>query len=73
MDVNVNARLRNGLTVQGGTSTGRRHSDSCALKAAVPEQGTGPNGANSSLEANRYAGAPAGSVTNPFCTRWNRT
>jgi hypothetical protein len=67
VDVNVNARLRNGLTVQGGTSTGRRASDSCALKAAVPEQGTGPNGANSSLEGNRFAGATAGSVVNPYC------
>ena len=41
VDVNVVARLRNGLTVQGGTSTGRRLSDACALKAALPEQGTG--------------------------------
>ena len=39
VDVGVSARLRNGLTVQGGTSTGRRLSDACALKAAVPEQG----------------------------------
>ena len=39
VDVNVVARLRMGLTVQGGTSTGRRLSDACALKAAVPEQG----------------------------------
>ena len=38
------ARLRNGLTVQGGTSTGRRLADACALKAALPEQGPGPRG-----------------------------
>ena len=41
VDVGVVARLRNGLTVQGGTSTGRRLSDSCALKAILPEQGVG--------------------------------
>lgn len=60
VDVNVVARLRMGLTVQGGTSTGRRLSDACALKAAVPEQGAGPTGAaNTSIAG--------GSVTNPYC------
>jgi hypothetical protein len=37
VDVNVNARLRNGLTVQGGTSTGRRLQDSCSVRSALPE------------------------------------
>jgi hypothetical protein len=37
VDVSVNARLRNGLTVQGGTSTGRRLSDNCAIRAVLPE------------------------------------
>jgi hypothetical protein len=60
VDVNVVARLRLGLTLQGGTSTGRRLSDACAFKAAVPEQGTGPTGgANTSIAG--------GSVTNPYC------
>ena len=36
------ARLRNGLTVQGGTSTGRRLADGCAVRAKLPELGTGP-------------------------------
>jgi hypothetical protein len=31
VDVNVNARLKGGLTVQGGTSTGRRITDTCEL------------------------------------------
>ena len=31
VDVNVNARLKGGLRVQGGTSTGRRVTDSCEL------------------------------------------
>jgi len=60
VDVSVMARLRQGITVQGGTSTGRRYSDSCALKAAVPEQGAGPTGtANTSIAG--------GSVVNPYC------
>ena len=59
VDVGFNARLRSGVTIQGGTSTGRRLSDACALKAAVPEQGTGPNGTNFSLAG--------GSLTNPYC------
>jgi hypothetical protein len=35
-DVNVNARGRN-FTVQGGTSTGRTMSDTCEIRAVVPE------------------------------------
>ena len=34
-----------GVTVQGGTSTGRRLSDACALKAVIPEQGQEPTDA----------------------------
>ncbi len=37
VDVNVNTRLRNGLVVQGGTSTGRGIRDSCEITAQVPE------------------------------------
>jgi hypothetical protein len=59
VDVNVVARLRIGLTVQGGTSTGRRAEDACAIKAALPEYGTGPAGANQSIVG--------GSPVNPYC------
>ena len=38
VDVAVNARLGFGLTVQGGTSTGRRLTDACAVRAVVPER-----------------------------------
>jgi hypothetical protein len=37
VDVNINARMRNGLTFQGGTSSGRGVLDTCALWAALPE------------------------------------
>jgi hypothetical protein len=37
VDVNVNARLRNGFVVQGGTSTGRGVRDNCEIVAQVPE------------------------------------
>jgi hypothetical protein len=37
VDVNLNARLRNGLVVQGGTSTGRGVRDNCEVLAQVPE------------------------------------
>jgi hypothetical protein len=59
VDVGVTARMRNGLTVQGGTSTGRRLSDSCALKAVLPEQGVGTRGSTTSIAG--------GSPTNPYC------
>jgi hypothetical protein len=60
VDVNVSARLRSGLTVQGGTSTGRRLSDACAMKSVVPEYGTGASGANNSIAGTQ-------SAVNPYC------
>src|SRR5207342_1125972 len=71
VDVSVMARLRNGLTVQAGTSTGRRVADGCDVRAKLPELGSGPTGAtNSSVTANVNAlgGGPfALSVNNPYC------
>jgi len=66
VDVNLVARLRNGITVQGGTSTGRRLQDACAERAALPELGAGSTG----LTNNSIGGATAGnalSVVNPYC------
>jgi len=37
VDFGVNARLRNGLTLQAGTSTGRTLQDNCALRSLLPE------------------------------------
>jgi hypothetical protein len=36
-DVSVNARMRNGLTLQGGFSSGRKMTDDCEIVAALPE------------------------------------
>jgi len=36
-DVNVNARTRNGITIQGGTSTGRGVRDYCPVMQKLPE------------------------------------
>ena len=38
VDVSVNARLRNGIFMQGGTSTGRTSTDNCEILAALPEK-----------------------------------
>ncbi|OFV93097.1 MAG: hypothetical protein A3H95_11865 [Acidobacteria bacterium RIFCSPLOWO2_02_FULL_64_15] len=37
VDISVNARLQNGLLLQGGTSTGRRTQDDCEVSALLPE------------------------------------
>jgi hypothetical protein len=37
VDVNVNARLSNGITLQGGTGTGRTATDNCEIASLVPE------------------------------------
>ena len=76
MDFSVVARLQNGLTVQAGTSTGRRLADGCAVRARLPELGTGPIpgptgfATNSSVTANVNAlgGGPYSlSTNNPYC------
>jgi hypothetical protein len=36
-NMNVRARTRAGLTVQGGFNTAQTHTDSCAIRAAIPE------------------------------------
>ena len=58
VDITVNARLRNGLQLQGGTSTGQQVIDSCAVRAQLPEQVSA--GASSQ-------GGIAYGPTNPYC------
>jgi hypothetical protein len=59
VDIGINARMKNGLTVQGGTSTGRRLTDSCGVRALVPER--------TSSTAIVPAGGLLSSLTNPWC------
>jgi hypothetical protein len=66
VDVSVTARMRNGLTVQGGTSNGRSLADNCDLRNQIPELGSGANGANNSITANVLTTINS-SVTNPYC------
>ena len=40
-DVTAQARLSNGLTLQGGTSTGRLVEDICDVRVAVPSSRAG--------------------------------
>jgi hypothetical protein len=58
VDVNFSARLRNGLQVQGGTSTGQQVIESCEIRAKLPEQVSAGTSAQ---------GGIAYDPTNPFC------
>jgi hypothetical protein len=58
VDVNVSARMANGLQVQGGTSTGQQVTDTCEVRAKLPEQ--------VSSGASSQGGIPYG-PTNPYC------
>ena len=60
VDINAVARLRNGLTIQGGTSTGRRLQDACDVRANLVEYGAGASGQNNSI-----AGSVDGNAMNP--------
>ena len=64
VDVGVNARLRNGLTVQGGTSTGRRFRDNCAVRAALPE--TYSWASTAAVQTTRVT-TSTGALANPYC------
>jgi hypothetical protein len=63
VDVGVNARLRNGLTVQAGTSTGRTLQDNCALRSVLPETYTW--GLATGWQSGR--GNTTAGLTNPYC------
>ena len=72
VDLSVVARLQNGLTLRGGTSTGRKLADACDVRARIPELGSNDTGltTNSSVTANVNAlggGSYALSVRNPYC------
>ena len=61
LDITLNVRLRNGLMLQGGTSTGKQIADNCAVRANLPE-----------LSANLTPGLPgltssAVNTLSPYC------
>ena len=58
IDININARMRNGLQLQAGTSTGQRVTDYCDVRGQLPEQ-TGGFSTGSEVAAF--------SPVNPFC------
>ena len=58
VDINVTARLANGLSLRGGSSTGERDTDYCDVRSKIPEQ-TGGFSTGSEV--------PGYSPTNPYC------
>ena len=62
-DINVNARVER-LTLQGGTSTGKRYADNCELRAALPELGQVQNGLSAAPVPTTINNA---TPTNPWC------
>jgi hypothetical protein len=63
IDFGINARLRQGITLQAGTSTGRTLQDNCALRSALPE--TYPWSTIVITQALR--GDSAAGLTSPYC------
>jgi hypothetical protein len=63
VDFGVNARLRNGLIVQAGTSTGRTTQDNCALRSQLPET---YNWATIDITQALRGDSTAG-LTSPYC------
>jgi hypothetical protein len=64
VDVSLNARLRNGLTVQGGSSTGRRLQDNCAVRSALPETYSWTSTA--AVQTTRVT-TSTGGLADPYC------
>ncbi|HEY1304759.1 MAG TPA: TonB-dependent receptor [Vicinamibacterales bacterium] len=58
LDININARMRSGIQLQAGTTTGQRVTDYCDVRGKLPEQ-TG--GFSTASEVAAY------SPVNPFC------
>jgi hypothetical protein len=66
--LNVSARVRSGLTFQGGLNSGKTESDACAIRAALPEMNV-----TSTAFGNGAPGIPGVTTvatlnsTNPYC------
>ena len=64
IDLSVNARLQNGLAVQGGTSSGRRLQDNCAVRSVLPE--TYSWASTAAVQTTRVT-TSTGALANPYC------
>jgi hypothetical protein len=64
VDVALNARLRDGLTLQGGTSSGRRLSDNCDVRSALPE--TYSWASTRAVQTTRVTSSTL-ALANPYC------
>jgi hypothetical protein len=64
VDMSVNARLRNGLNVQAGTSSGRRLMDNCAVRAVLPETYSWQS--TQAVQTTRVT-TSTGALANPYC------
>ena len=53
VDFTINARLRNGLNLQGGLSTGKTHENDCDILTALPEMRNMPAIAAANLPASQ--------------------
>jgi hypothetical protein len=62
-DINLTAR-EGRFTAQGGTSTGKKYADNCALRAVLPELGSDVPGLSAAPVPNVINGV---SPTSPFC------
>src|SRR5687767_604661 len=58
VDININARMRSGVQLQAGTSTGQRITDYCDVRGKLPEQA---GGFSTGSEVQAY------SPVNPYC------
>jgi hypothetical protein len=68
VNVSLSARLRNGLTVQGGTGTGRGVYNTCALFAALPELLAPSNNGGLATNGNANQRLESCDVTEPWLT-----
>jgi hypothetical protein len=64
VDVNVNARMRSGLTAQGGVSAGRRLQDNCEVRNSLPETYSWQS--TTAVQTTRVI-TSTGALANPYC------
>jgi hypothetical protein len=69
VDVGLSARLRNGIILQGGTSTGRRSQDNCEVRNALPETYSWPQTVTTQTArvTSSTSSARDGGLQSPYC------